>query len=77
MKKSWLFGLFSGDKDDYNDVWKIKITIKANEIDTDVCIFQKNITYKNRVCLYMIWLFLLVYWFVNLDITDKHGIRNL
>ena len=32
-KKPWLYGLFSWDKDDYNDVWMIKITIKTNEID--------------------------------------------
>ena len=49
-EKPWLFELFSGDKDDYSDGWMIKSTIKANEIDMDVCFFQKNITYKNHVC---------------------------
>ena len=44
------FGLFSGDKGDHSDVWMIKITIKTNEIDMDVCFFQKNMTYKNHVC---------------------------
>ena len=55
-KKLWLFGLFSGTKGDYSDVLVIKITIKTNEIDVDFCFFQKNITYKNRVCPYMVWL---------------------
>ena len=44
-KKSWLFGLFSEDKGDYSDVGMIKITIKTNEIDMDLCT-----TYKNHVC---------------------------
>ena len=51
-KKLWRFGLFSGDKGDYSDVWMIKITVKTNKIDMDVCFFQKNITYKNHVCPY-------------------------
>ena len=41
------FRLFSGDKGDYSDVWMIKITVKTDEIDSDVCFLQKNITYKN------------------------------
>ena len=49
-KKFWTFGLFSGDKGDYGDVWMIKITIKTNETDIDVCFRQRNITYKNHVC---------------------------
>ena len=32
-KKLWLFGLFSGGKGDYIDVWMITIMIKANSID--------------------------------------------
>ena len=40
VEKLWLFGLFPGDKGDYFDVWMIKITIKINQIDMDVCFFQ-------------------------------------
>ena len=39
--KLWLFGLFSGDKDDNIDMWMIKITIKANQIDIDVLLISK------------------------------------
>ena len=35
------FLLFAGDKSDYIDVWMIKIVIKINQIDMDVCPFQK------------------------------------
>ena len=41
---------FLGDKGGYSNVYMIKIMIKTNEIDMDVCFFQKNITYKNHVC---------------------------
>ena len=41
MKKLWLFGLFSWDKGDNIDMWMIKITIKADEIDMVFCLFQK------------------------------------
>ena len=41
MKKLWLFGLLSGDKGDYIDMWMIKIIIETNQIDMDVCFFQK------------------------------------
>ena len=34
------FGLFSGDKGDNIDMWMIKITIKANEIDMDVLLIS-------------------------------------
>ena len=37
-KKLWLFGLFSGDKGDNIDMWMIKITIKANQIDMLFCL---------------------------------------
>ena len=37
----WHFGLFSGDKGDYYDVWMINIMIKKNQIDMDVCFFKK------------------------------------
>ena len=33
------FSLFPGHKGDYNDVWMIKITIKTNESDMNVCFF--------------------------------------
>ena len=36
----------------------IKNTIKTNEIDMDVCFFQKNITYKKHVCPYCLAFFL-------------------
>ena len=49
-KKSWLFGLFSEDKGDYSDLWMIKIKIKANETEIELCFLHKNITYKNHVC---------------------------
>ena len=36
------FGLFSGDKGDVlHYVRMIKITIKTNRVDIDVCFFQK------------------------------------
>ena len=41
MEKLWLFGLFSGDKGDNIDMWMIKITIKANQIDMDVSLISK------------------------------------
>ena len=41
MKKLWFFGLLSGDKGDSIDVWMIKIIIETNQIDMDVCFFQK------------------------------------
>ena len=41
MEKLWLFGLFSGDKGDNTDMWMIKITIKANQIDMDVLLISK------------------------------------
>ena len=56
-KKSWLFGLFSVGKSDYIDVWMIKIMIRTNEIDMDVCFLQKSITYKNDVCPYILAFF--------------------
>ena len=39
--KLWLFGLLSGDKGDNIDIWMIKITIKANQIDMDVLLISK------------------------------------
>ena len=50
MKSIVAFGLFSGDKSDYIDLWMIKITIETNQIDMDVCYFQKKVTHKNHVC---------------------------
>ena len=40
-KKLWLFGLFSGDKGDNIDMWMIKITIKASQIDMNVLLISK------------------------------------
>ena len=39
--KLWLFGLFSGDKGDNIDMWMIKITIRANQIEMDVLLISK------------------------------------
>ena len=36
------FGLFSGDKGDYNDAWMIKMTIKTNEIDMDALLLSEQ-----------------------------------
>ena len=41
VEKLWLFGLFAGDKGDNTDMWMIKITIKANQIDMDVLLISK------------------------------------
>ena len=41
MEKLWLFGLFTGDKSDNIDMWMIKITIKANQIDMGVLPISK------------------------------------
>ena len=35
------FGPFPGEKSDYIDVWMTKIMIKSNQIDMNVCLFQK------------------------------------
>ena len=42
VEKLWLFGPFSGDKGDNIDMWMIKITIKANEIDMDVFLISQK-----------------------------------
>ena len=41
VQKLWLFGLFSGDKGDNIDMWMIKITIKASQIDMNVLLISK------------------------------------
>ena len=41
MGKLWLFGLNSGDKGNNIDMWMIKITIKANQIDMNVLLISK------------------------------------
>ena len=41
MEKLWLFGLNSGDKDDNVDMWMIKITVKANQIDMGGLLISK------------------------------------
>ena len=46
--KTVAFLLCSMDKRVYIDVWILKITIKTNQIDIDVCFFQKYITYKKH-----------------------------
>ena len=65
------------------DVWMIKIMIKTNAMDMDVCFFEKKkkiFEKKNlqKPCLFLKSGFLpLVYWFENLNLTDKHGTKNL
>ena len=49
-KKSWPFGLFSGDKDDYSDVWMIKTTIKRNEILYGCLLLLEEYNIQNHVC---------------------------
>ena len=44
------FGPFSGDKGNYIDVWRIKITIKTYQIDMDDCFFP-NVDIKQKPCL--------------------------
>ena len=44
------FGLFSGDKGDNTDMWMIKITVKANQIDMDV-LFISKVDNIQRPCL--------------------------
>ena len=41
VEKLSLFGLFSGDKGENIDMWRIKIAIKANQIDMDVFLIAK------------------------------------
>ena len=41
VENLWLFVLFSRDKGDNTDLWMIKITIKANQIDMDVLLISK------------------------------------
>ena len=50
MEKLWLFGLFSGDKGDRIDMWMIKITIKADQIDMDV-LFISEVDNVQKLCL--------------------------
>ena len=76
MEKLWLLGLNSGDIGDNIDMWMIKITIKANQIDMDVLLISKvgNI---QKACLSLkSGFFPLFYWFVNFTLTDKHGTKN-
>ena len=49
-KRCGFFELFFGDKSDCIDVWFIKITIEPNQIDMNVCFFQKVDNIQNHVC---------------------------
>ena len=60
----------------YLCVCMIKIIIKTNQIDMDVCFFQKYI-HKRTMLVPKGWLFPLVRWFVSLTLMDKHGTKNL
>ena len=79
MEKLWLFGLFSGDKGDNTDMWMIKITIKANQIDMDVLLISKVDLLLSTETMFVpkVWLFPFFRWFVNFTLTDKHGTKNL
>ena len=50
MEELWIFGLFSGDKGDCIDIWMIKITIKADQIDMDV-LFISEVDNVEKLCL--------------------------
>ena len=50
MEKLWLFGLNSGDKGVNIDMWMIKITIKANQIDMNVLLISK-VDNMQKACL--------------------------
>ena len=50
MEKLWLFGLNSGDKGGNIDMWMIKITIKANQIDMNVLLISK-VDNMQKACL--------------------------
>ena len=41
VEELWLFGLSSADKGDNIDMWMIKITIKANQIDMGVLLISE------------------------------------
>ena len=66
MEKFWLLELFSGDKSDNIDMWMIKITIKANQIDMNVLLISKVDNTQKP----------LFYWFVNFTLTAKHGTKK-
>ena len=51
VEKLWLFELVSGDKGDNIDMWMIKITIKANQIDMDALFILKVDNIQKHVCL--------------------------
>ena len=77
MEKVWHFGLFAGDKGDNIDMWMIKITIKANQIDMDVLLISKVDNIQKPCLSPKVWLFPLFYWFANFTLTDKHSTKNL
>ena len=65
-------------KGDYIDVWMIKIRIKTNQIDMDVCLFVSKVDNIQKPCLSLkSGFFPIVYWLVNLTLTDKHGTKHL
>ena len=51
VEKLWLFRLFSGDKGDNIDMWMIKFTIKANQIDVDALLISEVDNIQNHACL--------------------------
>ena len=78
MEKLWLFGLFIGDKGYNTDMWMIKITTKANQIDIDGFAFSKvDNEHTKTMFVSKVRVYPLIYWFVNFTLTDKHGTKNL
>ena len=77
MSKIVAFGLFSGDKGDSIDMWMIKITIKANEIDMEVLLISKVDNIQKPCSSVKSGFFPLFYWFVNFTLTGKHDSKNL
>ena len=70
------FGPFPGDKGDNIDMWMIKITIKANQIDMDALLISEVDNIQNHV-VSEVQLFPLICWFVHFTLKDKHGAKNL
>ena len=76
VEKFCFLRVYCGDNDDYTDVWMSKIRIKANQIDMDVCFFQKHKSHTKTMFVPELRPFPLVYLFVNLTLTDKHGTKK-
>ena len=49
-KQLRLFGVFSGDQDDYVNVWIIKTSTKTDQMNVAFCFYAKWTKYKDHVC---------------------------